>query len=246
MPRPADPPVEERAPEKVEMKKGGWGTPAENVLKLYQRTPAPVQEVNKKFPIRKSVAAESGWDRFKNSLGKGWSDFSSWMKKHMGWLGGIVNIITGFVPMGGLIKSAISSVGGLADKASGANFSKQNLSMYDILFMYRNAIVGLLFKLAIDYKVPVDTAEFKKLFHTTPEFKAYLTGSQSEEFTKAIFEAEKAAEKVITNGDDSKVPQTRKGMQQQTTALIRQHENQKTEDGQPMVVGKKDMYKWLT
>lgn len=215
----------------------------ENVQVLMKRTPAPVQEVNKKFPIKKAIADESGWDRFKNSLGKGWDSFQKWGQKHLGPLKGIITMITDFLPMGSTIKNAINKVVGIGDKITGGS---KDYSLYDILFIYRNSIVALLFKLAIDYKMPVDTAEFKKLFHTTPEFKQYLEGAQGGEFYKTLVQAEEAAQKVITGNNEAKVPENRKEAQQQASQLIVQHEKTKTADGQPMVVGKKDMYKWLT
>lgn len=224
-----------------------WPGPKENVLKLYQETPSKVQDVNKKFPIRKSVADESGFDKFKNTLSKGWNEFRIWMDKHMSWLKPIARTVSSFIPFGSVIEGALEKAVNVGDSLTDLKGAqKGSFSLYDILFIYRNAIVALLFKLAIDNQVPVDTAEFKKLFHTLPEFKSYLNGNQGGEFVKTLTEAVGSAEKVVTGGDQSKVPQNRKQMQAQATELIRKHENSKTPDGQPMVVGKKDMYKWLT
>ena len=209
--------------------------------------PSKVQDVNKKFPIRKSVADESGFDKFKNTLSKGWNEFRIWMDKHMSWLKPIARTVSSFIPFGSVIEGALEKAVNVGDSLTDLKGAqKGSFSLYDILFIYRNAIVALLFKLAIDNQVPVDTAEFKKLFHTLPEFKSYLNGNQGGEFVKTLTEAVGSAEKVVTGGDQSKVPQNRKQMQAQATELIRKHENSKTPDGQPMVVGKKDMYKWLT
>lgn len=249
MGKPTEPGPDERDPTKriepVEGKKidsSRWPNPKENVLKLYRETPQDVQVVNKKFPIKKSVADETGFDRFKNSLSKGWAEFRSWMEKHMSWLKPIAKTISGFVPFGPVIEGILEKAVDMGDNLAGL---KGNFSLYDIMFIYRNAIVALLFKLAIDNKVPVDTAEFKKLFHTMPEFKSYLNGNQGGEFVKTLTDAVGSAEKIITNNTQSKVPQNKKEMQEQASNLIRIHEKTKTEDGQPMVVGKKDMYKWL-
>ncbi|MDE6589981.1 MAG: hypothetical protein K2K53_06495 [Oscillospiraceae bacterium] len=204
--------------------------------KLYMKTPSAVQAVNQKFPIKKSIYDETGWDQFKNTLSKGWNDFRNWADKHLKPLSGLINLITGFVPLGGLIKTAIGEVTGAIDKVAGSN-SGDKFNLYDFLLIYRNSIVALLFKLAIDYKVPVDTSAFKKLFHTTPEFKKYLQGAQGGEFAKTIVEAEQAAQKVITGNDQAKVPQTRKEAYNQTVQLVNQHKAQKGPDGFPMVTG---------
>lgn len=224
-----------------------WPGPKENVLKLYQETPDKVQAVNKKYPIRKSVADESGFDRFKNTLSKGWNEFRMWMDQHMSWLKPIARAVSTFVPFGPVIEQTLEKAVNIGDSVADLKGAqKGKFSLYDIMFIYRNAIVALLFKLAIDNQVPVDTAEFKKLFHTLPEFKSYLNGKEGGEFVKTLTEAVGSAEKIVTDGDQSKVPQNRKQMQAQASDLIRKHENTKTPDGQPMVVGKKDMYKWLT
>lgn len=265
MGKPVEPGPEERNPSKriepIEAKKDNeskivvskenkiakWPGPKENVLKLYQETPSNVQQVNKKFPIKKAIADESGFDRFKNTLSKGWNQFRMWMDEHMSWLKPIARVVSNFVPFGPVIEQALEKAVDIGDKLSDLNgVKKGSFSLYDIMFIYRNAIVALLFKLAIDNQVPVDTAEFKKLFHTMPEFKSYLNGGQGGEFVKTITEAVGSAEKVITDNDPSKVPHNRKQVQAQASALIRKHEQSKTPEGQPMVVGKKDMYKWLT
>ena len=211
----------------------------------FKHTPEAVREVNQKFPIKKSVYQETGWDQFKNTLSKGWSEFARWADKHLGPLKGLINLITPFVPFGPVIKGAIEKVVGTVDKALGGKGQVGDMNLYDVLFIYRNCIVALLFKLANDYKVPVDTAQFKKLFHTTPEFKQYLMGEKGGEFVETIVKAEAAAQKVITGNDAAEVPHTRKEAQEQASELIRKHESEKGPDGQPMVTGKKDMYKWL-
>ena len=204
--------------------------------RLYMKTPDAVQAVNKKFPIKKSIADESGWDQFKNTMSKGWNDFRNWADKHLGPLNELIKLITGFVPLGGLIKTAVDEVTGAIDKVAGTK-TGDKFNLYDFLFIYRNSIVALLMKLAIDYKVPVDTAAFKKLFHTTPEFKKYLEGSSGGEFATAIVEAEKAAQKIITGNDAAAVPQTRKEAFKQTMELVDKHKAQKGPDGFPMVTG---------
>lgn len=268
MPQPLEPSVEDRLPKKIEKveeekriekestaiepaRKIKWADPKTNVQLLYKETPQAVQDVNKNFPIQKSIAQENGWDRFRNTLSKDWAQFSEWCKKHLSWMPGLINTISTFVPFGDAIKTAINAIVKVSEKADQLtgtnNYGKKggDFSLYDILFIYRNAIVALLFKLAIDYKVPVDTQEFKTLFHTTPEFKKYLTGSKGGDFAQALAKSAGAAEKIITNNDSSKVPQNRKQMQNQASELIRQHEHSKGPNGEEMVVGKKDMYKWL-
>ena len=212
--------------------------------KLYMKTPSAVQAVNQKYPIKKSVYDESGWNRFVNTLSKGWADFSKWAQKHLGPLKFLVNIITGFVPFGGVVKTTLEKVAGITDKVLGGKEAR-DLNLYDILFIYRNCIVALLVKLAIDYKVPVDTQAFKKLFHTTPEFKKYLNGSEGGEFLKTLIEAEISAEKVITGKDEAEVPQTRKEARAQSQQYIDELAKMKSPEGEPMLVGKQDFKKWL-
>ena len=177
----------------------------ENLIKAYESTPGlAVRVVNTVFPSKR-ISQESGWDRFTNSIEKGFHYFVKWMKEE-GWrllleIG--LQCILAFVPGIGQMLGMVLSIGGSAlidildtCKTSAERVALQRainegksrgLDDYDEMFMWRALIIILMVTVADIEGLTIDGNQLKALMATKDDFMRHM---KNDEFVKTMWSCE--------------------------------------------------------
>lgn len=188
----------------------------ENLLTIYDSVPAlPVRAMNTLYP-GKRIVQETGWNRFTNSVQKGWHYFVKWFKE-TGWkllvqIG--VEVILAFIPGIGQILSMVISTGvsvllDLLDtcKTSAERVALQRainegksrgLDEWDEMFMWRSLLVILMVSIADVEELTIDGNQLKALMLSRPVFMNYM---QDEEFVKDMWKSEAKAIEMLAGED---------------------------------------------
>ena len=189
---------------------------AKNFLEIYDSTPAlPVRAMNVLYPSIR-VAQETGWNKFQNSVAKGWHYFVKWFKE-TGWkllvqIG--VEVILAFIPGIGQILSMVISTGvsvllDLLDtcKTSAERVALQRainegksrgLDEWDEMFMWRSLIIILMVAIADAEELTIDGNQLKILMATRPDFMNYM---QNDEFVRDMWKSEAKMMELLAGED---------------------------------------------
>lgn len=180
----------------------------------------PWNALNKKYPIKKTIRDESGWDRFVNSFVKGWHYFAKWFIE-TGWkllLSIAVDVILGCIPGVGPLLGMVARTGAdvLIEVMDHAKTSAERahlqrainegksrgLDEWEEMFMWRSIMIILI--LGVSQRegfILEDGRQLKDLFRTRPEFMERI---QDPEFLKGLWSVQAmAAESLFgeTNGE---------------------------------------------
>lgn len=189
---------------------------AKNFLEIYDSTPAlPVRAMNVLYPSIR-VAQETDWNKFQNSVAKGWHYFVKWLKES-GWkllvqIG--VEVILAFIPGIGQILSTVVSTGtsillDLIDtcKTSAERVALQRainegksrgLDEWDEMFMWRSLIIILMVAVADAEELTIDGNQLKILMATRPDFMNYM---QNDEFVRDMWKSEAKMMELLAGED---------------------------------------------
>lgn len=188
----------------------------------------PWNAFNKKYPIKKTIRNESGWDRFVNSFVKGWHYFAKWFVE-TGWkllLSIAVDVLLGCIPGVGPLLGMVARTGAdvmievldhAKTSAERAHLQRainegksRGLDEWEEMFMWRSVMIILILGVAQrEGMILEDGRQLKDLFRTRPEFMERI---QDPEFLKGLWSVQSmAAESLFgeTNGEINfeKVPE---------------------------------------
>lgn len=189
---------------------------AKNFLEIYDSTPAlPVRAMNVLYPSIR-VAQETGWNKFQNSVAKGWHYFVKWFKE-TGWkllvqIG--VEVILAFIPGIGQILSTVISMGTsiLVDLLDTCKTSAERVALqrainegksrgldeWDEMFMWRSLIIILMVAVADAEELTIDGNQLKILMATRPDFMNYM---QNDEFVRDMWKSEAKMMELLAGED---------------------------------------------
>lgn len=189
---------------------------AKNFLEIYDSTPAlPVRAMNVLYPSIR-VAQETGWNKFQNSVAKGWHYFVKWFKE-TGWkllvqIG--VEVILAFIPGIGQILSTVISMGTsiLVDLLDTCKTSAERVALqrainegksrgldeWDEMFMWRSLIIILMVAIADAEELTIDGNQLKILMATRPDFMNYM---QNDEFVRDMWKSEAKMMELLAGED---------------------------------------------
>lgn len=189
---------------------------AKNFLEIYDSTPAlPVRAMNVLYPSIR-VAQETGWNKFQNSVAKGWHYFVKWLKE-TGWkllvqIG--VEVILAFIPGIGQILSTVISMGTsiLVDLLDTCKTSAERVALqrainegksrgldeWDEMFMWRSLIIILMVAVADAEELTIDGNQLKILMATRPDFMSYM---QNDEFVRDMWKSEAKMMELLAGED---------------------------------------------
>ena len=189
---------------------------AKNFLEIYDSTPAlPVRAMNVLYPSIR-VAQETGWNKFQNSVAKGWHYFVKWLKE-TGWkllvqIG--VEVILAFIPGIGQILSTVISMGTsiLVDLLDACKTSAERVALqrainegksrgldeWDEMFMWRSLIIILMVAIADAEELTIDGNQLKILMATRPDFMNYM---QNDEFVRDMWKSEAKMMELLAGED---------------------------------------------
>lgn len=189
---------------------------SDNLIAIYETTPAlPVRAMNSLYPSKR-ITQESGWDRFTNSVKKGWHYFVKWFKE-TGWrllLQISIDCILAFVPGIGQMLSMVISTGTsvLLDFLESAKTSAERVALqrainegksrgldaYDEMFMWRSVIIILMVTIADVEGLTIDGNQLKALMATRDDFMRYM---KDDEFVKDMWKSESKAIELLAGED---------------------------------------------
>lgn len=189
---------------------------AKNFLEIYDSTPTlPVRAMNVLYPSIR-VAQETGWNKFQNSVAKGWHYFVKWFKE-TGWkllvqIG--VEVILAFIPGIGQILSTVISMGTsiLVDLLDTCKTSAERVALqrainegksrgldeWDEMFMWRSLIIILMVAVADAEELTIDGNQLKILMATRPDFMNYM---QNDEFVRDMWKSEAKMMELLAGED---------------------------------------------
>lgn len=189
---------------------------AKNFLEIYDSTPAlPVRAMNVLYPSIR-IAQETGWNKFQNSVAKGWHYFVKWLKE-TGWkllvqIG--VEVILAFIPGIGQILSTVISMGTsvLVDLLDTCKTSAERVALqrainegksrgldeWDEMFMWRCLIIILMVAIADAEELTIDGNQLKILMATRPDFMNYM---QNDEFVRDMWKSEAKMMELLAGED---------------------------------------------
>lgn len=189
---------------------------AKNFLEIYDSTPAlPVRAMNVLYPSIR-IAQETEWNKFQNSVAKGWHYFVKWFKE-TGWkllvqIG--VEVILAFIPGIGQILSTVISMGTsiLVDLLDTCKTSAERVALqrainegksrgldeWDEMFMWRSLIIILMVAIADAEELTIDGNQLKILMATRPDFMKYL---QNDEFVRDMWKSEAKMMELLAGED---------------------------------------------
>lgn len=189
---------------------------AKNFLEIYDSTPAlPVRAMNVLYPSIR-IAQETGWNKFQNSVAKGWHYFVKWLKE-TGWkllvqIG--VEVILAFIPGIGQILSTVISMGTsiLVDLLDTCKTSAERVALqrainegksrgldeWDEMFMWRSLIIILMVAVADAEELTIDGNQLKILMATRPDFMNYM---QNDEFVRDMWKSEAKMMELLAGED---------------------------------------------
>lgn len=188
----------------------------QNLLDIYNTVPAlPVRAMNALYP-GKRIVQETGWDRFTNSIVKGWHYFVKWFKE-TGWrmlLDIGLEIILAFIPgIGAILSMVISTGAGIVldfletCKTSAERVALQRainegksrgLDMWDEMFMWRSLLIILMVTIADAEELTIDGRQLQALMLSRPVFMEYM---QNDEFVKDMWKSEAKAMEMLAGED---------------------------------------------
>lgn len=194
----------------------GQAQVTENLLDIYNTVPAlPVRAMNTLYP-GKRIVQETGWDRFVNSVKKGWHYFVKWFKES-GWkllLQIAIDCLIGFIPgIGTMLGMLISEGAGVildlldAAKTSAERVALQRainegksrgLDEWDEMFMWRSLIIILMVTIADVEGLTIDGNQLKALMLSRPVFMNYI---KDDEFIKDMWKSESKAIELLAGED---------------------------------------------
>lgn len=176
----------------------------------------PMNALNKTYPIKKRISNETGWDRFVNSLSKGWHKFVKWFCE-TGWkilLSIAIDIIIGCIPGVGTLLGMVARTGAdvMLDILDAAKSSAERahlqraieegksrgLDEWDEMFMWRSMMIILILTIARDNSLIIDGEDLKSLFRSRPEFMEKI---QNQEFLKGLWAVQSQAVKDLVGED---------------------------------------------
>lgn len=194
---------------------GNMKTVYENDLVL------PLRAFNTKYPIQKNVDQESGWDRFANSVRRGWYYFVKWFKD-TGWrilleLG--ASILIGCIPgigfwLGMLLDTGVSVVLDILEsaKTSAERVALQRaitegrsrgLDPYEEMYMMRSIMVTLIVGVADMEGLTIDGRQMRRLMHSEREFVALVNDKQ---FLQDMWAVQAKVEEAVIGTDHNDEP----------------------------------------
>lgn len=181
----------------------------------------PMNALNKTFPIKKRISDESGWDRFVNSVKKGWHYFVKWFCE-VGWkllLSIAVDIVIGCIPGVGPLLGMVARTGAdiMLDILDSAKSSAERahlqraieegksrgLDEWDEMFMWRSVMIILMLTIARDNSLIIDGEDLKVLFRSRPDFMSRI---QDQEFLKSLWAVQGQAVKDLVGEDQDGNP----------------------------------------
>ena len=188
----------------------------ENLIHVYESTPGlTVRLVNSMYPSKR-ITQESGWDKFTNSVEKGFHYFAKWFKD-VGWklilqIG--LECILAFVPGIGAMASMMISAGGnaLIDMLDTCKTSAERVALqrsvnegkskglddYDEMFMWRSLIIILMVNIADVEGMTIDGNQLKALMATKDDFMRYM---KDDEFVKTMWSCESKMIELLAGED---------------------------------------------
>ena len=187
-----------------------------NLIDIYESTPGlPVRALNALYPSKR-ITQESGWDRFVNSVQKGWHYFAKWFRE-VGWklltqiaLDCLIAFIPGIGSMLGMLLS--EGVGAVLDIIDYAKTGAERVALqrainegksrgidnWDEMFMWRSLIIILMVSVADVEGLTIDGNQLKALMATRPDFMRYM---QDNEFVKDMWRCESKALELLCGED---------------------------------------------
>ena len=191
---------------------------------VYTSTPLlPMNALNRQFPIRKRINDESGWDRFQNTMAKGWHKFVKWFCS-VGWkilLQISVDVLLGCIPGVGTLLGMVARTGAdvmldildhCKTSAERAHLQRaieegksRGLDEWDEMFMWRSIMVVLILGVAQREGWILNGWQLGDVFRTRPEFMDRI---QNQEFLKGLWAVEAMATQELFGIDpnDDEVP----------------------------------------
>lgn len=187
-----------------------------NMINIYESTPAlPIRAMNALYPSKR-ITDESGWDRFVNSVVKGWHYFVKWFKE-VGWKILIqisIDVLLAFIPGIGQILSMVITTGTdiLLDILDSVKTSAERVALqrainegksrgldeWDEMFMWRSLIIILMVTIADVEGLTIDGNQLQTLMATRDDFMRYM---QNEEFIKDMWKSEAKAVEMLCGVD---------------------------------------------